>query len=275
MAAFWNYDFMRYALISACILGPACALLGVFVTLRGMSFFSDALAHSAITGVALGFLVQEKLALPVDPMLCVFIFSFALASFMAWLFHRTTLAADTVIAFSFTGSVAFGVVMISWLGKYRMLDGILFGSIYANGPADIIKQALLALLIAACLIGQMRAYTLSTLSPEMAHVRGLRSGLLNYVFALLIAATVAVCLKMLGALLLSALIVIPPAAAKLVSGSFRSMLVVSVLGGLLAACVGVIASWQLNVPTGPCIVLTDVLLLTLCYAWKFRPSRAT
>jgi zinc transport system permease protein len=268
MSAFWNYDFMRYALISACILGPACALLGVFVTLRGMAFFSDALAHSAVTGVALGFLVQEKLSLSVDPMLCVFLFSFLLASFMAWLSHRTSLAPDTVIAFSFTGSVAFGVIVISMLGKYRLLDGILFGSIYANGPADILKQAALAVLICIVIVGQMRSYTLSTLSPEMAHVQRLRTGWLNYAFSLLIAATVAVCLKMLGALLLSALIIIPPAAAKLVSGSFRGLLVVSVVGGLLAATLGVLASWQLNVPTGPCIVLTDVLLLCVCYCWK-------
>lgn len=273
MSALWSYEFMRYALLSACILGPACALLGVFVTLRGMAFFSDALAHSAVTGVALGFLVQEKFALPVDPMLCVFLFSFILATFMAWLARRTTLAADTIIAFSFTGSVALGVIVISWLGKYRLLDGILFGSIYANGPADIAKQAVLALVILVVLVGQMRSYVLSTISPEMAHVQRLLSGLLDYAFALLIAATVAVCLKMLGALLLSALIVIPPAAAKLVSGSFRSLLLVSVLGGLLAACLGVIASWQLNVPTGPCIVLTNVLLLCLCYFWKIvRPG---
>ena len=273
MSAFWSYDFMRYALLSACILGPACALLGVFVTLRGMAFFSDALAHSAVTGVALGFLVQEKLDLTVDPMLCVFLFSFLLASFMAWLFHRTTLTPDTVIAFSFTGSVAFGVIVISLLGKYRLLDGILFGSIYANGPADLVRQGVLALVICVVIIGWMRSYTLTTLSPEMAHGQRLRTGWLNYTFALLIAATVAVCLKMLGALLLSALIVIPPAAAKLISGSFRSLLVVSVIGGLLAAATGVIISWHLNVPTGPCIVLTDVLLLGLCYAWKFTRTR--
>lgn len=273
MSTFWSYDFMRYAMISACILGPACALLGVFVTLRGMAFFSDALAHSAITGVALGFLMQEKLALAVDPMLCVFLFSFLLASFMAWLSHRTTLAADTVIAFSFTGSVAFGVIVISLLGKYRLLDGILFGSIYANGPADILKQAILAGVLVLFIVGRMRGLTLATLSPEMAHVQGVRSGWLHYAFALLIAATVAICLKMLGALLLSALIVIPPAAAKLVSGSFRSLLVVSVIGGLLAAALGVLASWRLNVPTGPSIVLTNVLLLCLCYLWKIARPR--
>ena len=70
----WSYDFMRYALFSACLLGPACALLGVFVTLRGMAFFSDALAHSAVTGVAVGFLIQEKLGIDLDPMITVLFF---------------------------------------------------------------------------------------------------------------------------------------------------------------------------------------------------------
>lgn len=275
LAEIWSYDFMRYALFSACLLGPACALLGVFVTLRGMAFFSDALAHSAVTGVAIGFLVQEKLGLNLDPMLTVLVFSLLQASFMAWLFHRSTLAPDTVIAFSFTGSVALGVIIIAMLGKYRLLDGILFGSIYANSPAGLMRQGMLALIIAAVLLTQMRGYTLSTLSPELAHGQRLRTAWMNYLFALLIAATVVTALKMLGALLLSALIVIPPAAAKLVSGSFRSLLLVSLVGGLAAPLLGVLTSATLNVPTGPAIVLMNVVFLLLCYGWRLTRHHPT
>jgi len=270
LAELWSYEFMRYALLSACLLGPACAMLGVFVTLRGMAFFSDALAHSAVTGVAVAFLVQERLGLPVDPMVTVFLFALAQAGVMAWLFHRSTLSPDTVIAFSFTGSVALGVVIIALLGKYRLLDGILFGSIYANGPADLIRQAGLLVLIAVVLVGQMRGFTLSTLSPELAHAQRVRTTWLNYCFALLLAATVVTALKMLGALLLSALIVIPPAAAKLVSGSFRSLLVVSLAGGLVCPLLGVVGSAGLNTPTGPSIVLVNVLFLLACTLWKCR-----
>lgn len=264
----WSYEFIRYALISAAILGPTCALLGVFVTLRGMAFFSDSLAHSAVTGVALGFLLEEKTGLSIDPMVIVLVFSIGLASLMAWLFHRTTLRPDTVIAFSFTGSVAFGVIIIAWLQKYRLLDGILFGSIYANGPGDIIRQGCLALLVCGFLFLQMRPLTLATLNPELAQSRGIRTGWLNYAFAILIAATVVVSLRMLGALLLSALIVIPPAAAKLISNSFAVLLFVSVAIGLAAPFGGVIVSCQLDLPTGPAIVLANVGVLTLCYGGK-------
>jgi ABC-type Mn2+/Zn2+ transport system permease subunit len=268
LAEIWSFEFMRYALISACILGPVCALLGVFVTLRGMAFFSDALAHSAVTGVALGFLVREQMGWEIDPLLFVLFFSIALASLMAYLFQRTNLTADTVIAFSFTGSVAFGVVVISYLQQYRLLDGILFGSIYANGPKETLRQAVLALAIAGFLLWQMRHYTLSTLSPELARSRGIRTGWLSYLFALLIAATVTVTLPMLGALLLSALIVIPPAAAKLVSQSFRTMLFFSLAIGLVAPFVGVVASCKIDVPTGPSIVLANVAVLIACYFYK-------
>lgn len=273
LAEIWSYDFMRHALISAAILGPTCALLGVFVTLRGMAFFSDSLAHSAVTGVALGFLLQEKTGLGLDPMLVVLVFSVALASLMAWLFHRTSLRPDTVIAFSFTGSVALGVVIIAWLEQYRLLDGILFGSIYANGPGDILRQSILAVIVLGFLLWQMRPLTLSTLHPELARTRGIRTGLLNYIFAILIAATVVVSLRMLGALLLSALIVIPAAAAKLVSGSFAAMLLVSAAIGLVVPFAGVVASCQLDLPTGPTIVLANVAVLILCYAGKLLLTR--
>jgi zinc transport system permease protein len=267
MQDLWSYEFMRYALLSACILGPVCALLGVFVTLRGMAFFSDALAHSAVTGVALGFLAQERLALPVDPYYSLFLFSFALAGLMVWLFHYSKLPQDTIISFTFTGSVALGVVIISALGEYRLLDGMLFGSIYSNGKNEVILQATFAALIVCVTIGYMRHYALLTICPETAHVQGIRVQALNFLFAMLLAALVAVGMKMLGALLLSALIVIPSAAGRLISRSFRGLLLSSMVGGLIAAVMGVIASWFLDIPTGPCIVLTNVLLFFVCLLW--------
>jgi len=267
-AEIWSYDFMRYTLISATILGPTCALLGVFVTLRGMAFFSDALAHSAITGVALGFLIEERFGLNIDPMLVVLVFSLVQALIMARLGRGGTLVPDTVIAFSFTGSVALGVVIIALLGKYRMLDGIIFGSIHANDATDITHQAILALVVAVFVIGNMRSLALTTLNPELAHVQRLPAFFLHYGFALLIAGTVVLSLKMLGALLLSALIVIPAAAGKIASRGFQGLLIVSLTIGLLAPWAGVWSSWKYNIPTGPAIVLCNIALLLLAYLWR-------
>lgn len=269
-----RYDFMRYALISGLLLGPTCAILGVFVNLRGMAFFSDALAHSAITGVALGFMLDAWTGWQLDPTIYVLIFSCLLAIGMGWLSQRTPLSRDTITAFTFTGSVALGVVLISMLGKSRMLEGLLFGSIYSNGPADITRQALLAAIVLIFFLTQLRSLTLATLDPELARARGIRPALMHYAFSLLVAATVAVGLKMLGALLLSALIVIPAAAARIATTSFRGLIVGALLLGILAPPIGIAASAALNLPTGPAIVLVHVAALAICQIFHLiRPFK--
>jgi zinc transport system permease protein len=261
-----HYEFMRHALISGAILGPTCGFLGVFITLRGMSFFSDAIAHSALTGIALALVLQEVLHIPVPTLFVVLIFSLLLATTMAYFFERTTLRPDTIIAFSFTGSVALGVLIVSKLEKYRLLEGMLFGDIYSNTLTDIFCQALLAVFIFSFFIWKMKSYVLALVQPDLARVQGLPMERLNYIFALIIAATVTICIKMLGALLLSGLIVIPPAAAKLLARNFRQMLLYSVLIGLGAAVAGVVLSYYINMPTGPTIVVLNVLILICCYA---------
>lgn len=268
----FRFDFMRYALISGLLLGPTCALLGVFVNLRGMAFFSDALAHSALTGVALGLMIDAWTGWKLDPTIYVLMFSCLLALGMGWLSQRTPLSRDTITAFTFTGSVAIGVILISWLGKSRMLEGLLFGSIYANGPSDIARQAILAAVVLVFLLTQLRSLTLATLDPELACARGIHPALLHYAFSLLVAAAVAVGLKMLGALLLGALIVMPAAAARIASTGFRGMLAGAFMLGVVAPPIGIYASATLNLPTGPCIVLVHVAALGLCQIIHlFRP----
>ncbi|MEM7792568.1 MAG: metal ABC transporter permease [Verrucomicrobiota bacterium] len=264
----WSYDFMRNALISATILGPTCALLGVFVTLRGMSFFSDALAHSAVTGIALGFLLEERFGWSIDPMVVVFIFTTVLGLIMAKLSQGDLLRPDTIIAFTFSGSVALGVVIIAMLGKYRLLDGILFGSIYANDARSITYQVLLALVVFGFIGFNLRRLTQMTLNTELARIQGTRTLLLHYAFTLLVSATVVVSLKMLGALLLGALIVVPAAVGKVVAQSFRSMLLIALICGFIAPWNGVWASVQFDLPTGPSIVLSAILLLIFAYIWQ-------
>ena len=263
---FWNYEFLRHALYSALILGPMCGFLGVFITLRGMAFFSDALAHAALTGIALGLALQAVFGPGVHLMLVVLFFSLVLAAAMNHFFERTNLRPDTIIAFSFTGSVALGVLVISKLGKYRLLDGILFGDIYANTTGDLIAQGALALFIFGFFGWNLKPYLLSIVQPDLARVQGLKMERLHLLFALLIAATVTVCIKMLGALLLSGLIVIPAAAAKLLARNFRQMLALSVGIGLLTAGGGVVLSYKLDLASGPTIVMLNVAVLLGCYA---------
>ncbi len=265
MSDFWTYEFLRHALLSALLLGPTCGFLGVFITLRGMAFFSDAIAHAALTGVALGVVVQELVSPAIPLMGVVLLFSLALAAAMSHFFEKTTLRPDTIIAFSFTGSVALGVLVLSKMGKYRLLDGLLFGDIYATTTVDLWAQLGLAVFVALFFGWNLKTYVLCLVQADLARVEGVKLERLHRLFALLIAAIVTVCIKMLGALLLSGLIVIPPAAAKLVARNFRQMIGLSVGFGLLAAAGGTFLSNAFNLPAGPTIVLANLALLLGCY----------
>ena len=266
----WLLEFlelpqMRFAFAVALIAGPVGGLLGTFITLRGMSFFSDAISHGAMTGVTLGFALN--LARDINaPMIQVtlVIFCVALSLLMAWLLERTNLHADTVIAFTYTGSVALGVVMISRLRGYRVLEGALFGDILASSATDVWIMAGLALVTLGFLAFNLRPLTLVVVQENLAKIEGFNTRRLNYAFVVIVALVIALLLRQLGALLISGLIVVPAAAARIVAGNFRNMLLISAVFGFIGAVTGVFGSYQLDTPTGPTMVLADVVILTLC-----------
>lgn len=262
---FLDLPQMQRAFVIALIAGPIAGLLGTFITLRRMSFFSDAISHGAMTGVALGFAL--RLARDVNsPAMhaTLLVFCTLTALLMAWLFERTTLHTDTVIAFSYTGSVALGVILISRLRGYQVLEGALFGDILASSPTDVWIIAGLAAVTLGFLFFNMRALTLSIVQENLAKIEGINIRALNYAFVMLIAAVVALLLQQLGALLISGLIVVPAAAARVVAGNFRHMLIFSAAFGFVGAASGVFSSYHLDTPTGPTIVLADVAILTAC-----------
>jgi ABC-type Mn2+/Zn2+ transport system permease subunit len=256
---------MRHALLVALIAGPLGGLLGTFITLRGMSFFSDAISHGAMTGVTLGFLLNlSRDSAHPGMQIVLVVFCVALALLMAWLMERTSLHADTVIAFTYTGSVALGVVTISRLRGYRALEGALFGDILASSLLDVWIMAGLALVTLGFLAFNLRPLTLAVVQENLAKIEGYRTRRLNYAFVVIVALVIALLLRQLGALLISGLIVVPAAAARVVAGNFRAMLLYAAFFGIVGAATGVFASYPLDTPTGPTIVLADVAILTLC-----------
>lgn len=266
---------MQRAFLIALIAGPVAGLLGAFITLRRMAFFSDAIAHSAMTGVTLGFalnLARDAQSVPMQLMLVVF--CTAVALLIAWLFETTALHTDTVIAFSYAGSVAFGVVMLSKLHLNRALEGALFGDILAASPGDIWLIAGLGIATVGFLGFNLRALTLSVVQENLARAEGFQMRRLNYALVVLIALVVALLLRQLGALLISGLLVVPAAAARVIAPNFRSMLMLSTGLGLTGAACGVFASYHLDTPTGPTIVLTDVVILSLCLGLAMVLGRA-
>jgi len=254
--------FMQRAFLGALILAPLCALLGVFVTARRMAFFSDTVAHASLTGTAAAFLVG--LTEPTFGMLTV---SLLVAGAIIWLREKSGLYHDTIMALLLTGSVAVGTVILSRLKGFRgELHRVLFGDVLAVGPTELWLAGGLLFLVAFGGAWFLSPLSLITTNEDLAHVSGIPLRAYNYGFVLVLTLTVTVSIRLVGILLVGALLVIPPAAARLVSRNLRQEIWIAVLFGMLAGAGGVAVSYSADVPCGPAIVLVSIALFILSLA---------
>ena len=251
--------FMLRAVLATLFLAPLCALLGVFVTARRMAFFSDTVSHAGLAGVALGF--WFGLANPTVPLLAV---SLLVAAAIYWLKEKTELLTDTIMALLLAGSVAAGIIILSVL-KSRPADiqGYLFGDILAIGWPDVWLAAGLFVVLSGLLFARLTELSLITVQEDMAHVCGVPVRRLNYLFVIVLTVTVAITIRLLGIILVTSLLIIPPAAARGLSHSLRQQILLSLGLGLLGGFGGIILSYQLDVPCGPAIVLAGIALFLI------------
>lgn len=255
--------FMQRALAAAVLLGPICALLGVFVTARRMAFFSDTIAHGALTGVALGiWLGFADLTLP------MVLFSLAIAAAIIFLKEKTELLTDTIMALLLSGSVALGILILS-LAKTSpgQIHAYLFGDILAISTRDIWLSAALFVVVFVGLFKWLSPLALMTASEELAHVCGIPIRAANYLFVLVVTFAVALSIRSLGIILVTSLIVVPPATARNISRNLRQQIIASVIVGLIGSVGGTILSDRLDVPAGPAIVLSCIALFMISLAF--------
>jgi len=250
----------------AVLVGPVAGLLGVFITLRRMSIFSDSISHGAMAGLALGMFL--KIIPDIDspnlvPVLVVWCVITAIA--VVRLMETTTLPADTILAFASTGSVALAAVLIQKLKGYQMLENALFGNILASSQTDLWLIVGLCLILVLFLLFNLRALTLSTVQESLARLEKIPIQRLNYIFVALVAVTVALLLRQLGGMLISGLIVIPAAASRSIARSFSQMLLLAAVFGFVGAVSGFWISCEIeDVPTAPSMVLCELAILAGC-----------
>jgi len=265
---------MQRALLAALILGPLCGLMGVFVTARRMAFFSDTIAHAALAGVASGFLVGFQ-----EPTLPVLLVCSFVAMVILWLKERTDLLTDTIMAVLLSASVATGLVLLSLQpNRWADLDKYLFGDILSVGWNDIWFAAILSMIVAVILFSRLNSLTLLSCHEDLAHVSGISVRALNYAFVLLLTVTVALSIRLLGIVLVTSLIVIPPATARNIARNLRQQIVLSIFLGCAGAGAGIAISYPFNLPCGPSITLTLTALFILSVPisrWRRDPLPAT
>ena len=260
--------FMQRALLGGLLTGALGGLLGSFAVLRQLSFFSDALGHSALLGISLGIL------LGVNPTLVLIPFAVLFALLVNQLVARSGLPADALLNIVYSTSLAFAVVALSLVETYRGgIQQLLFGDILGISWGDLAVIGLLLLGALGYLALSLRAQVLLTLNSDLAGAFGVGANRHRLIFIVLLAVVVAVSIKAVGVLLISAFVVIPACAGRLVSRHFPLYALVSATLGGGCALLGLLGSGLTNLPSGPCVVIVQFagfVLALLVSQMRFR-----
>lgn len=251
-------DFLIRALLAGAAVVGMTGVLGVFLLWRRMAYFGDTLSHSALLGVALGFLTGMNLNLWII-LVCV-----AVALLMLYLQYNPRLGTDTVLGIIGHSALALGTVALTFLPNVRVdLMAYLFGDILAVSRNDILLAWSLTLVIMLVMYRIWRPLLAITVHADLAQVEGVRVWWVSGIYMVLIAVMVAVAMKIVGVLLLTALLLIPAASARQFARTPEHMAALAVVFGSLALVGGMVASLQLDTPAGPSIVVTASLLFLL------------
>jgi len=246
--------FMQRALLAGLLSGAVGGLLGSVAVLRQLSFFSDALGHSALLGLTLG------VVLGLDPTLVLIPFAVLFALVVSTLVQRSRLPADALLNIIYSSSLAVAVVVLSRFPRYAgSLQTLPFGDILGVSSRDLLLLAVLLVVVAVVLGFNLRAQILLSLDEPLARSRGVAADVQRLLFVILLAMVVALAIKAVGVLLISAFVVIPASAARLLSRSFNSYLLLSSCLGAGGAVLGLVASAAFNLPSGPSVVIVQLL----------------
>ena len=246
-----SYDFMQRAMIAAALVGLMAPLIGVFLVQRRLSLLGDGMGHVALTGIGL------SLWLGTAPIPTAMLAAAIGAVLVEVIRYRSRTAGDVALALLFYGGIAGGVLFASLApGKASSsLNAYLFGSLSTVAPSDVWALIALSVIVAVVLAVFGREMFAVSLDADIAQVQGIRVRVMSTLIAVLAAVVVVVGMRVVGLLLVSAIMIVPVAAAQQVTRSFRTTAALGVVIGLFAALAGLFVSFAAAVPPGPMIVL--------------------
>ena len=263
-----EYEFFVRALVASALVGVACAVVGAFVVLKGMSFVGDAVSHSAFPGVVLAYL----LGLPI--ILGGAVAAIGTALGIGALTRKSGLRADAVIGVLFAGMFALGVALFSSIPNYvGDLFHFLFGDVLGISFADLISLAVLASLLLLIVWVLWKELLFATFDPLGAGAAGLPVRRLDDLLLILIAVTIVVSLQAVGIVLVVAMITTPAATAQLLVKRFGQMIALAAVIGVASSIVGLYVSYALDIASGASIVLTETVAFLVALLFTSMRSR--
>ena len=251
-------DFIVRAIIAGIGIALVTGPLGCFVVWRRLSFFGDTLAHSALLGVLI------SITLDINVSLTIFVVASLVAILLLRLERTTNLAGDSLLGLISHSSLAIGLVILGFLSFIRFdVMGVLFGDILSVNSNDLLVIWIGGALILVVLSYIWKPLFASTVHYELAEAEGMKPERVNAIFTILLAALIAISIKMIGVLLITGLLIIPTAMARNLSDNPRQMVILSIIGGLLSVLIGLYASFEINTSSGPSIVVVALILFIL------------
>ena len=255
----FKYDFMIRSLITAIASGAMLSTLGPFTINRNMGFMADAMAHATLpiiaVGVFLGFSISE-LGVPAAILIAVL---------LGIIIKNTNVGEDTAIGIIFSSFFALGFVLISLLNVTINLEDLLFGQILAVNTLDVYIVVFLLLLVVTIVLLFFKQLLFYSFDPIGAEVKGLNTSFLNYLFLILLSIAIVGSLQTVGIILVLSMLIIPAAAAKLVSNTFVTSIKVSIVFGVTASITGLYLSYFFNLPSGPSMSLVATAIFVVAF----------
>ncbi len=260
---FIDYTFMKNALLAILLITPIFAILGTMIVNNKMAFFSDALGHSALTGIAIGMLLGIS-----NINISMILFAVIFALLLNFIKNKTTYGADTIISVFSSIAIALGLAILAQTGNFNKYSSYLVGDILSITPAEILYLFITFIAIMLFWYFMFNKLNVISINKTLAKSRGINTKLIDNIFVILIAVIVMISIRWIGILLINSLLILPAAASRNVAKNMRSYHLLSVIFSMFSGIVGLILSYYWNIPTGPMIVIISGIIYFVTFAKK-------
>ena len=267
---FLEYEFLRNTFYTGLLIGLIAPLLGTFIVVRRLSLIADALSHVTLAGIAFGLFIEKKFAVMfITPFYTGMLFSVIASIFVEQLRRVYKAYQELAIPIILSGGVGLTVIFVALADGFNAdLYSYLFGSVSAVSRTDLFSIMWISVIVLIVILIFYKELFMLSFDEEHAVVSGIRAKYINFMFIVLTALVIAASIRIVGALLVSALMTLPVAASMRVSKSFKQTMVFSVIFGEISVIIGLISGYYFEIPPGGTIVVTSIVILLLSILYK-------
>ena len=259
----FEFGFFVRAIIAAFLVGGLCAFMGTYIVLRSMSYIGHGLAHAIFGGAVV------SSAMSFNFFVGATLWGFLSALLIAWTTRKNPIGSDAAIGIVTTASFALGIAIISRShGFTHDFEAALWGSVLAVERADIIAIAVVSIAVAVVFFFAYKMFLFNTFDSDVARFYGIPTAWMDAIFALMLAGTVVVSMRVLGVTMIAAAVVIAPIVARLLTNSFVKMTILSTLIGIMCSVAGIYMSYFINVSSGASVVLLSAVVFVAALGWS-------